>query len=155
MFVGESRRAYRCIIPQRGEECPGVHFIYRFLTRSTRFFASVVLHASRTRARARADFFSCKYLSHARPRALSGQFNIANADEEKLIVVEMRDDVDGAGSRRETKKTRARTHFFSIDAKNCFVENLHRKKASIFLNLHYCGNNKKLYISKYLTSTQK
>lgn len=27
-----------------------MHFIYRFLTRSTRFFAPVVLHASRARA---------------------------------------------------------------------------------------------------------
>lgn len=53
MFAGESRRAYRCIIPpRRGAE---VHFIYRFLTRSTRFFDPVVLHASRARARARTS----------------------------------------------------------------------------------------------------
>lgn len=58
-----------------------VHFIYRFLTRSTRFFDPVVLHASGARERV-ADFFGSKYLSRARPRALSGQFNIANADEE-------------------------------------------------------------------------
>lgn len=79
IFVDESRCAYRCIIPQRGEEPRSAFYIQIPHAFHTRFFASVVLHASRARA---TDFFGCKYLSHARPRALSGQFNIANADEE-------------------------------------------------------------------------
>lgn len=58
-----------------------MHFIYRFLTRSTRFFASVVLHASRARARY-TTFSAANICLMLAPRALSGQFNIANADEE-------------------------------------------------------------------------
>lgn len=84
----------------------------------------------RERASARepaTDFFSCKYLSHARPRALSGQFNIANADRGELIVVEMRDDVDGGHRDRcGTKKTRARIRFLYW-MQNWFIE-----KASTF-----------------------
>jgi len=39
--------------------------------------------------------FSAANICPALARGLyQGQFNIANADEEKLIVVEMRDDVD-------------------------------------------------------------
>jgi len=92
MFVGESRRAYPCII-SRGEARRSVaHFIYRFLARSARFFVPVVLHASHVRA---LPTFSAANICPALARGLyQGQFNIANADEEKLIVVEMRDDVD-------------------------------------------------------------
>lgn len=79
MFVSESRRAYRCIIPQRDEEPRSAFYIqipHAFHSLfCLRCFARIP--CSRT-----TDFFGCKYLSHVRPRALSGQFNIANADEE-------------------------------------------------------------------------
>lgn len=82
MFVGESRRAYRCIIPQRGEEPRSAFYIQIPHAFHSLFCLRCFARIPYERARARADFFSCKYLSHARPRALSGQFNIANADEE-------------------------------------------------------------------------
>lgn len=90
MFVGESRRAYRCIIPpRRGAEC----ILYTDSSRVPLAFLPLLFCTHPARA---TDFFGCKYLSRARPRALSGQFNIANADGGELIVVEMRDDADAS-----------------------------------------------------------
>lgn len=98
------RGAPECILYTDSSRVPLAFLPSLFCTHPVRESASE--RASAT------DFFSCKYLSHARPRALSGQFNIANADRGELIVVEMRDDVDGGDRDRcRTKKTRARTRF--------------------------------------------